>query len=72
MTVAESKIMLLGLPEIATQLKEYGEFLAEFRRRFYDGKSSLTERDMDNVRIELLNKRKAIFDDLAQSYRKGV
>ncbi|HHF3044336.1 hypothetical protein WMQ59_23020 [Vibrio diabolicus] len=56
LTVAESKLMLLGLTNISSQVRDYGEFLKELRRKYYDGKQSLKESDMDDVREELLNK----------------
>ncbi len=72
LTVAESKLMLLGLTNISSQVRDYGEFLKELRRKYYDGKQSLKESDMDDVREELLNKRKLIFEELAKSYKKGL
>lgn len=64
--------MLLGLTNISSQVRDYGEFLKELRRKYYDGKQSLKESDMDDVREELLNKRKVIFEELAKSYKKGL
>ncbi|MBF9000559.1 hypothetical protein [Vibrio nitrifigilis] len=72
LTVAESKLMLLGLTNISTQVRDYGEFLKDLRRKYYDGNKSLNESDMDNVRQELLQKRKTIFEALAKSYKKGL
>ena len=72
LTVAESKLMLLGLTHISSQIRDYGEFLKEFRRKCYDGKESLKEIDMDEARIQLLIKRKSIFNELARSYKKGL
>lgn len=72
LTVAESKLMLLGLTHISTLIRDYGEFLKEFRRKYYDGKESLKESEMDEVRTALLSKRKAIFSELAKSYKKGL
>lgn len=72
LTVAESKSMLLGLTDISSQIRDYGDFLKELRRNYYDGKESLKVSDMDNVRIELLKKRKLIFIELAKSYKKGL
>lgn len=64
--------MLLGLTNISSQVRYYGEFLKELRSKYYVGKSSLKESDMDNVREGLLNKRKLIFEELVKSYKKGL
>ncbi|SIR08605.1 hypothetical protein SAMN05920897_1371 [Alkalispirochaeta americana] len=72
LTVAESKLMLLGLTHISSQVRDYGEFLKELRGKYYDGNQSLNESDLDDVRQELLSKRKSIFQELAKSYKKGL
>jgi hypothetical protein len=72
LTVAESKLMLLGLTDISSQIRDYGEFLKELRRKYYDGNTSLKESDMDAVRSTLLDKRKSIFSELSKAYKKGL
>ncbi|GAB3536204.1 hypothetical protein [Photobacterium alginatilyticum] len=72
LTVAESKLLLLDLDEPATLLREYGEFLKDLRRKYYDGKASLTEEDMELVREQLLVKREVLFKSLSESYKKGL
>ncbi|MDP2537270.1 hypothetical protein [Alteromonas stellipolaris] len=72
LTVAESQLMLLGLQNISCEIREYGEFLKNMRRSYYDGNESLKESDLDDVRSELLEKRKAIFDSLSNAYRSGL
>lgn len=72
LTVAESQLMLLGLDSVASQVRDYGEFLKQMRRKYYDGNSMLEESDMDAVRTELLDKRKAIFGSLAGVYKSGL
>ena len=72
LTVAESQLMLLGLSSAAAQVRDYGEFLKLMRRKYYDGNSAINESDMDAVRSELLDKRKAIFDSIAGAYKSGL
>ncbi|TMO77188.1 hypothetical protein CWC16_17305 [Pseudoalteromonas sp. S3776] len=72
LTVAESKLMLLGLTDISSQIRDYGEFLKELRRKYYDGNTSLKESDMNAVRSKLLDKRKLLFSELAKAYKKGL
>ncbi|MFM4819589.1 hypothetical protein ACEUDB_02820 [Aeromonas hydrophila] len=71
LTVAESKLLLLGLDKPSLLLREYGDFLKEMRRKHYDGKSSLTEEQMETARKELLTKRQALFSALSDSYKNG-
>lgn len=71
LTVAESKLLLLGLDKPSLLLREYGDFLKEMRRNYYDGKSSLTEEKMETARQELLAKRQALFSSLSDSYKNG-
>jgi hypothetical protein len=72
LTVAESKLLLLDLQKPSKLIREYGEFLKEMRRHYYDGKESLTEDKMDSVREELLYKRQALFKSLSDSYNAGI
>jgi len=68
LTVAESKLLLLGLTEQADLLRHYGEFLKRMRRQHYDGKDGLSEQSMEHVREELLTKRAALFGSLSEAY----
>jgi len=72
LTVAESKLLLLGLKEPSALLRDYGEFLVEMRRSYYDGNSSLTEENMNCVRNELLKKRQLLFNSLSNAYKKDL
>lgn len=72
LTVAESKLLLLGLDKPSALLREYGDFLKEMRRKYYDGKSSLTEEQMESARQELLAKRQALFSALSENYKNGL
>lgn len=72
LTVAESKLLLLGLNESASLVREYGEFLKKMRRNYYYEKEGLTEQEMDDVRDELLTKRQALFTSISSVYKKGL
>ena len=72
LTVAESKLLLLGLTVPAAMLREYGDVLKEMRRKCYDGKKSLTEKEMDEVRETILSKRQALFVELSNAYKNGL
>ncbi len=72
LTVAESKLLLLDLREPSDLIRDYGEFLKEMRRNYYDGKQSLTEEKMESVRETLLNKRQALFESLSGLYNGGL
>ncbi|EAA6274353.1 hypothetical protein DU195_17660 [Salmonella enterica subsp. enterica serovar Telhashomer] len=41
LTVAESKLLLLGLTESSLFLRDYGDYLKEMRRNYYDGKPNI-------------------------------
>jgi hypothetical protein len=53
-------------------LREYGDFLKTMRRKYYDGKESLTESEMEAVREELLKKRQILFKSLSESYKADL
>lgn len=72
LTVAESKLLLLGLEEPAKLLREYGEYLKKLRRNYYYEKASLTEAEMDAVREELLSKRQTLFKALSEAYKNDL
>jgi len=72
LTVAESKLMLLGLDNSALLVRGYGEFIKDMRRQYYDGKKSLSEEEMDNVRKDLLSKRESLFKALSSDYNGGL
>ncbi|MDN2658635.1 hypothetical protein OW491_02325 [Neptunomonas sp. CHC150] len=72
LTVAESKLLLLGLIEPAKLLRSYGDYLKAMRRNCYYEKESLTEGHMNEVREELLNKREALFSALSFAYKNGL
>ncbi|EAX2647736.1 hypothetical protein I8L27_003544 [Salmonella enterica] len=71
LTVAESKLLLLGLTESSLFLRDYGDYLKEMRRNYYDGKPNIKESDMEEVRTTLLRKREDLFKSLSSDYKKG-
>jgi hypothetical protein len=71
-TVAESKLLLLGLSAASEKLGIYTEFLKVLRRKYYVGKSGLTEKEMDEAREELLKLRQEFFNELSISYKNGL
>jgi len=72
LTVAESKLLLLNLSKQSKLVREYGEFITELRRKYYEGKNGLTEEDMKSVRLTLLQKREKLFESLAEAYANGL
>ncbi|HBA2761824.1 TPA: hypothetical protein J6N83_004008 [Escherichia coli] len=72
LTVAESKLLLLGLTDTSVALRDYGDYLKAMRRNYYDGKPDIKESDLENVRVTLLYKRKVLFDFLSRDYKKGI
>ena len=72
LTIAESKLILLGLTHSSLLLRDYGDYLKEMRRSYYDGKHGLKEKEMDDVRKTLLIKREALFISLSSDYKKDL
>jgi nitrogenase molybdenum-iron protein alpha/beta subunit len=68
LTVAESKLMLLGLSAQSALLRQYGEFLKRMRCQYFEGKEGLSVESMDSAREELLGKRAALFLSLSEAY----
>ena len=71
-TVAESKLLLLGLEKTSMKLRDYADFLKSLRRQYYVGKNGLTEKEMESVREELLGLRQDFFSELSNDYKKGL
>jgi hypothetical protein len=69
MTSAESKLLLLGHTEAQLLLREYGEYVRDFRRRAYDGNTALTESELDEDRRKLLDLRGRLYASLGAAYR---
>jgi len=71
-TIAESKLLLFGLEEASEKLREYIDYLKVFRRKYYIGKSNLTEEDMDSARDQLLTLRRNLFNELSRAYKTSL
>ena len=71
-TVAESKLLLLGLESSSFKLRKYTDFLKILRRQYYIGKAGLTEKEMDDAREELLQLRQEFFAELSLAYKNGL
>ncbi|MFN3770112.1 MAG: hypothetical protein ACK4TD_17215 [Ectopseudomonas guguanensis] len=71
-TVAESKLLLLGLESSSVKLRKYTDFLKTLRRQYYIGKAGLTEKEMDEAREELLQLRQEFFAELSSAYKNGL
>ncbi len=72
LTVAESKLLLLGLRKQANLLREYGECLKSMRMKCYYDKASLTEQDMEKAREEILKSREQLFSSLSDAYKNKL
>lgn len=71
-TVAESKLLLLGLESASLKLRKYTDFLKILRRQYYTGKAGLTEKEMEGARQELLRLRQEFFAELSSAYKDGL
>lgn len=72
LTVAESKLLLLGLEKQATLLREYGTHLGKMRSNYFVGKKGLTNNDMAEIRTIMLTKREELFKELSNAYKNGL
>lgn len=72
LTVAESKLLLLGLIKPATILREYGVHLSKMRSYYFVGKKGLTKDNMAEIRTTLLSKREELFKELSNAYQNGL
>lgn len=71
LTVAESKLMLLGLKEEASLLREYGMTLSKLRGKFFKGNEDITVENMRDIREEILKKRETLFYNLSKIYNEN-
>ena len=65
---AEGKLLLLAEKEPERKLREYGEFIGAFRRKFYEENAQMTEPELEAQRLELLTKRSVFYDALSKAY----
>ncbi|MDD8274357.1 hypothetical protein LAW15_09195 [Escherichia coli] len=67
---AEGKLILIGADKAQELVRDYGEYVKEFRRKAWQGNSSLTEANLDDYRSEILLKRKSLYKELKATYSK--
>ncbi|EJA7342773.1 TPA: hypothetical protein JG809_004845 [Vibrio parahaemolyticus] len=67
---AEGKLILLGANKAQELVRDYGEYVKEFRRKAWQGNQALTEQNLDDYRSEILAKRKALYHELRSAYAK--
>lgn len=67
---AEGKLILLGANKAQELIREYGDYVKEFRRKVWQGNFNLTETELESYRSEILSKRKALYQELRSSYEK--
>ena len=67
---AEGKLILIGADTAQELARDYGEYVKEFRRKAWQGNSSLSETDLDGYRSDILSKRKALYVELRATYSK--
>lgn len=65
---AEGKLILLGSVKTQELLREYGEYIKEFKRSAWHGNTSLSESDLDTYRAVILAKRKILYEELRSIY----
>lgn len=67
---AEGKLILIGATKAQEKIREYGEYVKDFRRKAWQGNKALTESDLDNYREVILNKRKSLYEEIRKVYKK--
>ena len=68
MTSAESKLLLLGEEHCQELLRDYGEFVTNFKAESSIHNENLTETNLNDYRRTILEKRKALFTCLSSQY----
>lgn len=69
LTSAESKLFLLGHAEAQKSLRNFGDLAKHIRRFAWDGNTSLTEKQMEEFRSQVLDARERLFIELSRIYR---
>jgi len=67
---AEGKLILIGATEAQEKIRDFGEYVKDFRRKAWQGNKALTESDLDNYRENILNKRKSLYEEIRRVYTK--
>lgn len=65
---AEGKLILLGSSKAQELLRDYGEYIKDFRRVAWHGNPSLKEADLETYRSNILLKRKALYEEIRAAY----
>lgn len=67
---AEGKLILIGADTAQELVRDYGEYVKEFRRKAWQGNSSLSEANLESYRSDILSKRKSLYEELRATYSK--
>lgn len=67
---AEGKLILIGATKAQELVREFGEYVKEFRRKAWQGNKSLTENDLNEYRETILKKRKSLYEEIRSVYAK--
>ncbi|UAA39131.1 hypothetical protein KIH87_01825 [Paraneptunicella aestuarii] len=67
---AEGKLILIGAERAQELIRDYGEYVKEFRRKTWQGNLSLFEAELEDYRSEILLKSKALYEELRFWYSK--
>jgi hypothetical protein len=67
---AEGKLILIGADKAQELVRDYGEYVKKFRRKAWQGNSSLSEAKLDGYRSNILSKRKSLYKELRATYSK--
>lgn len=65
---AEGKLILFGSIKAQELLREYGDYVREFRRVAWHGNSSLKEEDVEKYRVEIMSRRKTLYEEIRSMY----
>ncbi|WP_201219483.1 hypothetical protein [Pseudomonas sp. S32] len=65
---AEGKLILFGTAKSQELLREYGDYVKEFRRFAWSGNKSLKEEDMNAYRVGIISKRKGLYEEIRAMY----
>ena len=68
LTSAEAKLLLLGEKRAQRLLRAYGDLVVDRRQRAYLGNHSLSEQQLQDDRLAILQAREALFDELSERY----
>jgi hypothetical protein len=70
MTSAEAKLLLLGEKEAQRLLRDYGDYVGEFKATTFAAGRKLSKSVMQDHRANILNKRAALFQSLSAIYKR--